>query len=217
MLPAVVLISGEGSNLQAILDANLREPVLDLRAVISSRVNAHGLARARAAGIPVHALPATPDMTRTQYDAELAALIVPLQPALLILAGFMRILSAEFVAQFHGRLLNIHPSLLPKYPGLDTHRRALNAGETEHGCSVHFVTAAVDGGPVIAQARVPVLPGDSPQKLGARVQTREHRLYPQIVNAFARGRVKLENDRVWWNGQPLLKPRVLAWNEDLIT
>ncbi|HEX5339565.1 MAG TPA: phosphoribosylglycinamide formyltransferase [Gammaproteobacteria bacterium] len=215
-LPIVVLISGEGSNLQAILDQSQRDHMLDVRAVIASRSDARGLRRARAARIPAHALPIAQFTAREQYDAGLIELIEPHQPALVVLAGFMRILSDAFVQHYLGRLVNIHPSLLPKYPGLNTHRRALEAGEREHGCSVHFVTEALDGGPVIAQARVPVLPGDTVQALKARVQAREHRLYPQVLNWFASGRVKLENGRGVLDGTPLQRPKILAWNEDAI-
>ncbi|MGH8371026.1 MAG: phosphoribosylglycinamide formyltransferase, partial [Gammaproteobacteria bacterium] len=152
-LPIVVLISGEGSNLQAILDQSHRDHLLEVRAVIASRTEAHGLQRARVANIPAHALPAEDFTERERYGAALIECIDRYQPALVVLAGFMRILSDSFVTRYRGQLLNIHPSLLPKYPGLGTHRRVLAAGDQEHGCSVHFVTEALDGGPVIAQAR----------------------------------------------------------------
>lgn len=215
-LPIVVLISGEGSNLQAILDQSQNNHLLDLRAVISSRANAHGLQRARHAGIPAHALSPGEFADRESYDAALSECIQQYRPALVVLAGFMHILSAAFVQQYCGRLLNIHPSLLPKYPGLGTHRRVLAAGDREHGCSVHFVTEALDGGPVIAQARIPVLPGDTEHRLKARVQASEHRLYPQVLNWFASGRVKLEDGQIRFDGLPLNRPKTLEWDEDTI-
>ncbi|MGH8371296.1 MAG: phosphoribosylglycinamide formyltransferase [Gammaproteobacteria bacterium] len=215
-LPIVVLISGEGSNLQAIIDQSQRDHLIEVRAVIASRSNAHGLQRARVAKIPTHAIPADDFPQRERYDAALIEYIDQYQPALVVLAGFMRILTDAFVRHYRGRLLNIHPSLLPKYPGLGTHRRALAAGEREHGCSVHFVTEALDGGPVIAQARTPVLPGDTEQRLKARVQSREHRLYPRVLNWFASGRVRLEDGQVLFDGSPLSQPKILEWNEDAI-
>lgn len=215
-LPIMVLISGEGSNLQAILDQSQRDHLIEVRAVISSRTETHGLRRARAADIPAHSLPVEDFTTRERYDAALIQCIDEYKPVLIVLAGFMRILTDNFVQHYRGRLLNIHPSLLPKYPGLDTHRRALAAGDHEHGCSVHFVTEALDGGPVIAQAQVPVLPGDDAQRLKARVQSREHQLYPQVLNWFASGRVKLEAGRVRFDGLPLRQPKILEWNEDAI-
>lgn len=215
-LPIVVLISGEGSNLQAILDQSRRDHLLDVRAVIASRNDAHGLLRARAAGIPAHAVPVARFPDRDQYDAALIKCIDEYRPALVVLAGFMRILTGSFVQHYRGRLLNIHPSLLPKYPGLNTHRRALAAGDREHGCSVHFVTEALDGGPVIAQARVPVLPGDTEPRLKARVQASEHRLYPSVLNWFASGRVKLQDGQIQLDGAPLRQPKLLEWNEDAI-
>lgn len=215
-LPIVVLISGEGSNLQAILDQSRRDHLLDVRAVIASHNDAHGLLRARAAGIPAHALPADDFPDRQQYDAALIECIDQYRPALVVLAGFMRILSDTFVQHYRGRLLNIHPSLLPKYPGLGTHRRALAAGDRQHGCSVHFVTEALDGGPLIAQAPVPILAGDTEARLKARVQACEHRLYPQVLNWFASGRVKLQDGQVQLDGAPLRQPKLLEWNEDAI-
>jgi phosphoribosylglycinamide formyltransferase-1 len=215
-LPIVVLISGEGSNLQAILDQAQRDRLIEVRAVIASRGDAHGLKRARLAGIPAHALPVSEYPDRERYDAALSECIDRYHPELIVLAGFMRILTDGFVNRYRGRLINIHPSLLPKYPGLHTHRRALEAGDREHGCSVHFVTEALDGGPVIAQARVPVLPGDTEMRLKARVQSVEHRLYPQTLNWFAAHRVKLESAQVLFDNAPLRQPKMLAWNEDAI-
>jgi phosphoribosylglycinamide formyltransferase 1 len=215
-LPIVVLISGEGSNLQAIIEQSKRDHLLEVRAVIASRADAHGLQRARSAGISSHALPADKFTDRQLYDAALLDCIGQYQPALVVLAGFMRILSDDFVNRYRGRLINIHPSLLPKYPGLGTHRRALAAGDSEHGCSVHFVTEALDGGPVIAQARIPILVGDTEQRLKARVQSCEHQLYPQVLNWIASGRIRLEDGQVLFDGSPLSRPKVLKWDEDVI-
>lgn len=216
-LPIVVLISGEGSNLQAIIDESRRHSLFAIQAVVSSRIEAHGLQRAAAAGIPTHTVSPAEFPDRERYDAALGECLAPYQPGLIVLAGFMHILSGNFVNRYHGKLINIHPSLLPKYPGLGTHRRALAAGDSEHGCSVHFVTESLDGGPLIAQARVPILPGDTEQRLKARVQACEHRLYPQVLNWFAAGRVKLHDDRVLIDGLPSGHPRILDCSEDALT
>lgn len=216
-LPAVVLISGRGSNLQAILDriATGRLP-LDLRAVISDRGEVEGLVRARAAGVTVEVL-APENSDRESYGNILHAAIDARGAQLVILAGFMRILGTEFVQRFRGRMLNVHPSLLPKYPGLHTHRRALEASERMHGCSVHFVTEELDGGPVIAQAAVPVLADDDEAVLRARVQQREHILYPQVIGWFASGRVSLAGKQVQLDGKPLDMPKLLPWGATQIS
>ncbi len=206
-LPIVVLISGRGSNLQAIIDAAHRgELPVEIRAVISNRPGAQGLERARRAGIPTEVLDHTAFPDRESFDRALMALIDRHGPELVVLAGFMRILTPAFVSHYRGRLLNIHPSLLPAFPGLDTHARALAAGVKRHGVSVHFVTEEVDGGPVIAQASVPVLPGDTPEKLAERVLEREHVLYPQVIRWFAEGRLRLEDHKVLFDGRPLKAP-----------
>lgn len=192
-LPVVVLISGSGSNLGALIEALPQWPYR-IAAVISNQAEAFGLKRARGAGIPTEVLSHRGFPDRAAYDEALAEVIDRYAPGLVVLAGFMRILTPGFVTHYAGRLLNIHPSLLPKFRGLHTHTRALEAGEHEHGASVHFVTAELDGGPVIMQAQVPVLPGDSPETLAARVLTREHRLYPQVVGWFAQGRLRLGGD-----------------------
>lgn len=213
-LPLVALISGEGSNLQAILDACAHGTLpAEMRAVISNRAEAHGLRRAWAAGVPVHVLLAASQTERRDYDTALRILIDRHAPQLILLAGFLRILSDELVRHYRGRLLNIHPALLPKYRGLYTHRRALQAGEREHGCSVHFVTEELDGGPVIAQAKVSVQSDDTEATLAARVRRREHALYPAVIRWFAEGRVKLDANRVVFDGQPMSGPRVFAINE----
>lgn len=194
-LPTVILISGRGSNLHAILRATTEQALpIDIRAVISNRPGAPGLALARAAGVPTQVLDHTAFPDRQSFDDALQALIDRHAPGLVVLAGFMRILSPSFVKHYHGRMLNIHPSLLPEFGGLDTHRRALEAGVREHGASVHFVTPAVDGGPVVLQARVPVLPHDTVVTLAARVLEQEHRIYPQAIRWFAEGRLRLADD-----------------------
>jgi len=192
-MPCVILISGRGTNLQAILRAVAEEGLpLDIRAVISNRPEAAGLEQARRAGLPSYVLDHTLFADRETFDRELQELIDRHVPQLVILAGFMRILSEKFVSHYRGRLINIHPSLLPAFPGLNTHRRALAAGVGEHGATVHFVTEAVDGGPVIVQACVSVLAEDTADTLAARVLAEEHRIYPQVLRWFAEGRLRLE-------------------------
>ena len=203
----VVLISGRGSNLQAILDrAASGELPVEVAAVISNRPGVQGLERARRAGVPALELDHKDFPDRPAFEAALIELIDGYQPDLVVLAGFMRLLTAGFTDHYRGRLLNIHPSLLPKFRGLHTHERALAAGETEHGASIHFVTAELDGGPVIVRARVPVLPGDDPDTLAARVLEQEHRLYPLAIRWFAEGRLRLEGEQVWFDGEPLTEP-----------
>lgn len=203
----VVLISGRGSNLQAILDqAASGELPVEVAAVISNRPGVHGLERARQAGVPALELDHKPFADRPAFEAALVELIDGYQPGLVALAGFMRVLTPGFTEHYRGRMFNIHPSLLPKFRGLHTHERALAAGETEHGASIHFVTAELDGGPVIVQARVPVRPGDDPDTLAARVLEREHRLYPLAIRWFAEGRLRLDGERVWFDSQPLAVP-----------
>jgi phosphoribosylglycinamide formyltransferase-1 len=207
----VVLISGRGSNLQAILDqAASGELPVEVAAVISNRPGVQGLERARQAGVPALELDHQEFADRPAFEAALIELIDHYQPDLVILAGFMRVLTPGFTDHYRGRLFNIHPSLLPRFRGLHTHERALAAGETEHGASIHFVTAELDGGPVIVQARVPVLPGDDPDTLAARVLEQEHRLYPLAIRWFAEGRLRLEGERVWLDGEPLAEPLRLA-------
>lgn len=203
----VVLISGRGSNLQAILDqAASGELPADVAAVISNRPGVHGLERARQAGVPALELDHKNFPDRPEFEAALIALIDRQQPDLVILAGFMRVLTAGFTEHYRGRLFNIHPSLLPKFRGLHTHERAIAAGEIEHGATIHFVTAELDGGPIIVQARVPVLPDDDPDTLAARVLAQEHCLYPKAIRWFAEGRLRLEGEQVWFGGKPLMEP-----------
>ncbi len=189
----VVLLSGRGSNFQAIVEAGLP---IEIAAVISNRPQAAGLAWARERGIPAVALDHTEHPDRDTFDALLADEIARHQPDLVVLAGYMRILSPAFIARFEGRLLNIHPSLLPMFPGLKTHQRALEEGVKIHGCTVHFVTADLDHGPIVIQAAVPVRADDTPETLAARVLQQEHRIYPQAVRWFAEGRLEIKQGRV---------------------
>lgn len=196
-LPLVILISGRGSNFQAILDQSQAGQLpVEIRAVISNRSQAQGLERARRADLKAHVLDHHQYPHREAFDQALMRLIDSYAPKLIVLAGFMRILTPGFIGHYRGRLLNIHPSLLPDFPGLDTHRRALHAGVREHGATVHFVTDKVDGGPVILQARVPIYPGDTPDVLAARVLEEEHRIYPEAIRAFAEGEIRLKDERI---------------------
>ncbi|MFV3406674.1 phosphoribosylglycinamide formyltransferase [Pseudomonas sp. NY15463] len=200
----VVLLSGSGSNLQALIDSSQgADSPLRVGAVISNRADAYGLERAKAAGIDTAVLEHTGFAGREAFDAALMALIDGFNPDLVVLAGFMRILSGGFVRHYQGRLLNIHPSLLPKYKGLHTHQRALEAGDTEHGCSVHFVTEELDGGPLVVQAVVPVAATDTAQTLAQRVHLQEHQIYPLAVRWFAEGRLCLGEHGALLDGQPL--------------
>jgi phosphoribosylglycinamide formyltransferase 1 len=183
----VILISGRGSNMRSIVEARTG---LEVKAVISNRPEAAGLEWARSQGIPAVAIDHKAHATREAFDAALAAEIDRHAPDLILLAGFMRILTPAFMARYPRRILNIHPSLLPSFPGLHTHRRALDAGVKLHGCTVHVVTSALDAGPIVAQVAVPVLPGDTEESLAARVLEAEHRLYPQVVRAFLERRVE---------------------------
>ena len=189
----VVLLSGRGSNFQAIAEAELP---IEIVAVISNRPQAAGLDYARSRSLPAVALDHTAHPDREVFDALLADEIERHRPDLVVLAGYMRILSPAFIARFEGRLLNIHPSLLPMFPGLKTHERALAEGVKIHGCSVHFVTAQLDHGPIVIQAAVPVRADDTPATLAARVLQQEHRIYPQAVRWFAEGRLEIKHGRV---------------------
>jgi phosphoribosylglycinamide formyltransferase 1 len=183
----VILISGRGSNMRSIVEARTG---LEVKAVISNRPEAPGLGWARKQGIATATIDHKAHATREAFDAALAAEIDRHAPDLILLAGFMRILTPAFMARYPRRILNIHPSLLPSFPGLHTHRRALDAGVKLHGCTVHVVTSALDAGPIVAQAAVPVVPGDTEESLAARVLEAEHRLYPQAVRWFLEGRVE---------------------------
>ena len=209
----VVLISGSGSNLQAIIDGCQQGKVAaEVVAVISNVAGAYGLERAHQAGIATEVLSHRDFADRLGFDAALMARIDGYRPDLVVMAGFMRILSDGFVSHYAGRLLNIHPSLLPQYPGLHTHERALAAGDEEHGCSVHFVTAQLDGGPVILQAKVPVFAGDDADSLRQRVHVQEHAIYPLVVHWFGCGRLALVDDGALLDGQ-LLPPAGYASDE----
>jgi phosphoribosylglycinamide formyltransferase-1 len=200
----VVLISGSGSNLQALLDSiQAGDTPARVCAVISNRADAYGLERAKAVGIATRMLDHKAFDGREAFDAALVEAIDAFEPHLVVLAGFMRILSPGFVRHYAGRLLNIHPSLLPKYKGLQTHQRALEAGDSEHGCSVHFVTEELDGGPLVVQAVVPVQSHDSPTSLAQRVHEQEHQIYPLAVRWFAEGRLRLGEQGALLDDQPL--------------
>jgi phosphoribosylglycinamide formyltransferase-1 len=211
-LPVVVLVSGHGSNLQAILD-KASDLGIQVRAVVSDRPEAHALERARRAGVPAVVVSPKDHPGAAAYDQALTATVEAHAPGLVVLAGFMRILGPGFVGQYTGRLLNIHPSLLPKYRGLHTHRRALAAGDLRHGCSVHFVTQELDAGAVIAQAVVPVLPGDDEAALRVRVQGVEHVIYPEVIGWFAAGRLGTLGGRAILDGAPLETPKITNWKD----
>ncbi len=204
---AAVFISGGGSNLQALIDAAEQDVLgFQLRAVFSNRADAGGLQRAQEAGIETCVVPSRGVSDRVAYDRTLAVELDRFAPDLIILAGFMRILSAGFVSRYAGRILNIHPSLLPLYPGIDTHARALAAGDSRHGCTVHFVTEELDGGPRIMQGAVDVLEGDTARTLAARVLEVEHRIYPRAASLVAEGRVSCRNGRCYLDGEVLGEP-----------
>jgi phosphoribosylglycinamide formyltransferase-1 len=211
LLRVVVLVSGRGSNLKAIAaQADAGALPIRIEAVISDRADAGALDWARDRGIPGAVLSPRDFADREAYGRDLGDLVAGYAPQLVVLAGFMRILSDEFVLRFSGRMLNIHPSLLPRYPGLHTHRRALEAGDAEHGASVHFVTPELDGGPVVIQARVPVLSGDDEDTLAARVLREEHVIYPLCIGWFAAERLALRDGAVWLDGKPLDAPVMLG-------
>lgn len=199
----VVLISGSGSNLQALIDSLGEGNPTRICAVISNRAEALGLQRAQAVGIATHVVRHSDFADREAFDAALMEIIDTHEPQLVVLAGFMRILTAGFVRRYQGRLLNIHPSLLPKYKGLDTHRRALEAGDLEHGCSVHFVTEELDGGPVAIQAAFTIDPDESIDTLTSRVHAAEHIIYPLAVRWFAEGRLRLAEQGAMLDNIPL--------------
>jgi phosphoribosylglycinamide formyltransferase-1 len=204
---AAVLISGGGTNLQAFIDATQSgELDLELKVVLSNKPQAGGLDRARQANISVECVEHKSYPEREQFDAELVSVLSEYEPDLIILAGFMRILTPVFIDQFAGRIFNIHPSLLPKYPGLNTHQMAIDAGDSWHGSTVHFATRELDGGPRIIQGRVPVLPDDSAETLAARVLKIEHQIYPQAVALFAAGRLEYRDGSAWLDGVRMDEP-----------
>ena len=196
-----VLISGNGSNLQAMIDACKAGRIAgELVGVISNKADAYGLQRANDAGIKAQVIANQAYASRDEYDVALIQQLDEWQVDLVILAGFMRILTPAFVQHFAGRILNIHPSLLPKYQGVKTHERAIAAGDQVHGASVHFVTDELDGGPVVLQAKVPVFSDDTPEELAARVLTQEHQIYPLVANWFCQGRLKMVNQQAQLDG-----------------
>lgn len=206
-LPVVILISGRGSNMQAIAErASSGALPIDIRAVISDKSAAPGLQVAQSLGLTTRVLQPQQFADRASYDLALADLIATFEPGLVVLAGFMRILTAGFIDRFADRILNIHPSLLPKYRGLHTHRRALEAKDCEHGVSVHFVTLELDGGPVIMQSCIEVRADDTEASLSARVQRQEHSIYAQTIELYARGRLVLRDGRAWLDGEALSNP-----------
>lgn len=200
----VVLISGGGTNLQAIIDACTHDEYSgEVVAVISNKADAFGLTRAQNANIPNLSLSHKDFTSREAYDQALIAKIDTFNADLIVLAGFMRILTPRFVQHFQGKLLNIHPSLLPKYQGLNTHQRAIDAGDDVHGVSVHFVTEELDGGPVILQAKVPVFPEDNSDDLSARVHEQEHRIYPLVIKWFTEKRLSMQGEHALLDGNIL--------------
>jgi phosphoribosylglycinamide formyltransferase-1 len=204
--PIVVLISGRGSNMRALIEQSRDDGApYAVAKVLSDQPDAPGLELARGLGVPAQAV-AAGAADRAAYDVKLAAAIRDCSPSLIVLAGFMRILSAPFVADFAGRILNIHPSLLPKFPGLHTHRRALEAHEVQHGATVHFVTEQLDGGPPVIQARIAVAANDDEASLAARVQAQEHRIYPLAVRWYCEGRLRYDAGHAWLDGAVLREP-----------
>ena len=210
-LNLVVLISGNGSNLQALIDAQATSHYRVVK-VVSNRPDAYGLKRAQQHGIATETIDHQNFPDRESFEQALIKAIDPAQPGLVVLAGFMRILTPAFTGHYLGKMLNIHPSLLPKYPGLHTHKRALESGDTEHGLSIHFVTDELDGGPVILQAKTPVNTHDTEDSLKQKVHELEHQAYPKAVELFACGNIHFTNHQAWWLDQPLTTPLQL---EDL--
>ena len=209
-LAVVILISGRGSNLQAIIEAVQKDELdVDIKAVISNRPGVAGLERAREAGIPAITLDHKTYANRDEFDQALLQCIDQFEPQLIILAGFMRVLGDDFVNHYRGRMLNIHPSLLPKYPGLNTHQLALDNHDTVHGASVHFVTTELDGGPVVIQVEVPVRAQDSTDSLAARVLQQEHQIFCQAIQWYADKRLKMEHDQAYLDNEKLIRPHVI--------
>lgn len=211
MKTIVVLVSGDGSNLQAIMDA-CQQGKLNARiaAVLSNRPDAYALQRAMLANLPAQAFNPRHFPDRRSFDDALMQHIDIYAPDAVILAGYMRILSPHFVAHYAGRMLNIHPSLLPRYPGLHTHQQVLANGDSEHGTSVHFVTEQLDGGPVVLQAKVPVFSNDNEDDLIGRIKTQEHDIYPLVIDWLLTGRLTLRDGAAWLDGKPLPPPGYAA-------
>ncbi len=208
-----VLISGSGTNLQAFIDrVGCGALDLELSVVFSNKPDAYGLVRAKNAGIPTACIEHGDFAGRDSFDRAVAAKLDEWQPDLLVLAGFMRILSAAFVAHYAGKILNIHPALLPAYPGLNTHQRVLDAGDRWHGSTVHFVTEELDGGPRILQGRLPVVASETADQLAARVQAVEHQIYPEAAGWVGDGRVEFRDGRTWIDGKPAIDPVVQTFD-----
>jgi phosphoribosylglycinamide formyltransferase-1 len=206
-LRVAILISGRGSNMAAIARACAAGNIdAEVVAVIADQAGAPGIALAETMGLPTRIIPASHYPDRDAFEAALEEALRASRAQLVALAGFMRILSAAFVQRYQGRMLNIHPSLLPNYRGLNTHRRVLAAGDAEHGVSVHFVSAELDAGPIICQARLPVRPEDTEESLTARIHTLEHRIYPGVIGLIAAGRLRLEGGSILLDGEPLAAP-----------
>jgi phosphoribosylglycinamide formyltransferase-1 len=207
MLRIVVLVSGNGSNLQAILDAaNQPDFAAEVVAVVSNKPDAYALQRAKNAGVKSVVVDHSGFSDRASYDAELINIIDSFEPSIVLLAGFMRILTSRFVRHYRCRLLNIHPSLLPKYKGLHTHRRVLENGDATHGASVHFVTEELDGGPVVLQARIGVQEDDTSESLAERLLKKEHQIYPMVISWIAEGRLTCKDNTPLFDGEPLDAP-----------
>lgn len=205
-----VLVSGNGSNLQALIDtAEAGDLHCDICVVLSNRAEAFALQRAERAGIPAQVVSHRDYATREEFDRAILEVLAPYAPDLLALAGFMRILGPEFVHHYAGRILNVHPSLLPAFPGLDTHARVLQAGVAEHGASIHFVTEELDAGPVVVQGKIAVNEGDTDDGLAERVHTIEHRIYPAAVAWYAQGRLRYRDHAVWFDGKRLREPIII--------
>ena len=203
-------ISGRGSNLQAIIDAQFQQHfAAEIKAVISNVDGVKGLERAHKANIPTHVIAHQNFQDRESYDREVSRVIDQYEPEIIVLAGFMRILSDWFVNKYAGRLLNIHPSLLPKYKGLNTHQQAIDAGDSFHGATVHYVTPELDGGPLILQAKIPVLPGETAAQLAARVLEKEHIIDPKVIDWAARKRIQMQDGNVILDGKKLQDPVLL--------
>jgi phosphoribosylglycinamide formyltransferase-1 len=212
-IPVVVLISGRGSNMCVLADRSKLDIPIDIRAVISDRASAPGLVLAQSRGIHTASLALKDFATREAFDHQLAEMIESNHPQLVVLAGYMKILGAAFVRRFNGRLLNIHPSLLPKYPGLHTHRRALDSNDPYHGATVHFVNEELDNGPLVIQGRVPVRADDTEESLAARVHRAEHKIYAKAVDWFARGRLTMTGSKAQLDNKMLDFPVVEDFTE----
>jgi phosphoribosylglycinamide formyltransferase-1 len=214
-LRLAVLISGRGSNMLAIAQACAQGLIpAGVRLVVADRPDAPGLAAARALGIETASVPWEGPAGRAAFETALAQRLDAVQPDVIVLAGFMRVLSASFVTRYTGHMLNIHPSLLPRYKGLNTHSRVLETGDAVHGASVHFVTADLDSGPVVLQSHVPVRPGDTADALAARVLATEHRIYPEVIGWIAAGRLAWRDGQPWLDGRPLSSPVVQEHHAD---